>query len=164
MKVLVQALLIFLFSNSVLAADFRERNFGESCEGIEIDENRLGSSPDSSNTRSKSFGFDAVYLDRFVKVGYFCSDENKFIKGMYWFKFTSKSEQADFLEVSVPQLADLYGEPESNSLASVDSEKDDLYLHLFWINGDTKISASLSGNFNEPNPEKSFTILFAPNE
>jgi len=164
MKILAPSLLFLLSLNIALASDFRERSFGESCEGIEVDENPLGSSLDPNNTRSKSFGFDAVYLDRFVKVGYFCSDENKFIKGIYWFKFSSKSEQFDFLEVSIPQLTDLYGEPESNSLVSVDSKKDDLHLHLFWINGDTKITALLSGNFDGPNSEKSFTIVFAPNE
>ena len=164
MKTLLALTSLIFFSSGVFANDFRSRNFGDSCEGIQQDELALSSTLDESNTSDRSYGFDTVFLDRMVKVGYFCDDTNKFVKGLYWFKFTSKSEQEDFLEVTLPRLKIEYGEPESDSFVRVDEEAEDIYFDLFWKQGRTRIHASLTGNFDEPTPEKLLTLWFQPIE
>lgn len=86
------AFLTLFASESLLAAEFRALNFDEACEGVNEQENALGSQAFEGKLPSGyQFAFLNRDLDRDVVIGYACRD-GKFYRGAYIF---DARDQAD---------------------------------------------------------------------
>lgn len=170
MKSFAYPTLIILFCNISFAEDFRTLNFGESCVDIEAGEQLLGSQRSEEST-DKLQVYEGVHLDRAVTIVYLCNEQSELKKGVYYFRFTTEPGLDSFFDVAKPQLEYQFGEPnfsgaelknvtKAYNLSKAYSET--LEFLLTWETEHMEIQTNASGNFDEPDPEKLFTISFKP--
>jgi len=139
MKIIITTLSLLLCTHSVLAADFRAANFGDSCEGIQNREISLGSTPDGPGKEK----YRGVFLDREVEILYRCNEKNQLIGGSYIYTYSNLAEAIAFFNIAKPQLLEEFGEPKLDSSSEaykkmtkilssrgVESDKDE--YNLFW--------------------------------
>jgi hypothetical protein len=170
MKNFAYSTLIFLFCKFSFAEDFRTLSFGESCDNIEAGEQLLGSQRNQDSTDILQV-YDGVHLDRAVTIVYLCDEQNELKKGVYNFRFTTELGLDSFFDIARPQLEYQFGEAnfsgaELKNVSAAynvsEAYSETIKFLLKWETEHIDIQTNASGNFDEPNPEKLFTISFKP--
>lgn len=166
MKFLTFIIALFLSCGDAFAADFRTLNFGESCSDARTGEYQLGNNPKNEQNPLETYhAFNGVFLDRMVTIVYYCGEDNKLDKGLYFYSFTNEPDLEAFISIAKPKLENLLGPPAFDGSILKSDEKNDILKHaLRWEKERFTIHVKVIGNFNEPNPQKRFQIWFRPIE
>ncbi len=149
-----------MFLQVAIANDFRQLNFGDSCDDLDELELSLGSVKSDIDERiyKGAFIYHGLQLHGKAIIAYDCGSDNLFKGGFVYYKFYDFDTAEKFLQISANLITDIHGSPLEVNVSG--ATEYNFRVNLSWeledrsivVGSDTKGSSYMVGlSFVRPN-------------
>lgn len=137
----------------VAAKDFRQLNFGDSCEDLDDLELNQGSTKSKIDDRiyKGSFIYHGIQLQGQAIIAYDCGSDDLFRGGFVYYQFFDLDTAEKFLQITANLISDVHGSPMEINVLGV--SENNFKVNMSWelqersivVGSDTKGSSYMVG-------------------